>query len=34
MQVTKEDSHPFQLTIEKLEIAYKRAMEQVGIFLN
>ncbi|XP_060104472.1 1-aminocyclopropane-1-carboxylate synthase-like protein 1 [Heteronotia binoei] len=27
-EVTNEDSHPFQLTIEKLEIAYKRAMEQ------
>ncbi|KAL8165173.1 UNVERIFIED_CONTAM: hypothetical protein K2H54_032447 [Gekko kuhli] len=27
-EVTNEDSRPFQLTIEKLEIAYKRAMEQ------
>ncbi|XP_015264128.1 PREDICTED: 1-aminocyclopropane-1-carboxylate synthase-like protein 1 [Gekko japonicus] len=27
-EVTNEDGRPFQLTIEKLEIAYKRAMEQ------
>lgn len=32
MQVTNEDSRPFQLTIEKLEIAYKKAVEQVRIF--
>ncbi|XP_077159045.1 1-aminocyclopropane-1-carboxylate synthase-like protein 1 isoform X2 [Paroedura picta] len=27
-EVTKDDSRPFQLTIEKLEIAYKQATEQ------